>query len=51
MTTFLKLKGGYRSLYVYQKAEVIYDITFYFTQHFLTKGDRTIDQMLQAAGI
>ena len=49
MTTFLKLKGGYRSLYAYQKAEVIYDITFYFTQHFLTKGDRTIDQMLQAA--
>ena len=43
MTTFLKLKGGYRSLYAYQKAEVIYDITFYFTQHFLTKGDRTID--------
>lgn len=49
MTTFLKLKGRYRSLYAYQKAEIIYDITFYFTQHFLTKGDRTIDQMLQAA--
>ena len=30
-------------------AEIIYDITFYFTQHYLQKGDRTIDQMVQAA--
>ncbi len=28
---------------------VIYDITFFFCNHFLKKGDRTIDQMLQAA--
>ena len=28
---------------------MIYDITFYFTQHYLQKGDRTIDQMVQAA--
>jgi four helix bundle suffix protein len=34
---------------VYQVAEIIYDITFYFTQHYLQKGDRTIDQMVQAA--
>ena len=54
MTTFLKLKGGYRSLYAYQKAEVIYDITFYFTQHFLTNCEcsrhaKEGSQMLQAA--
>ena len=28
---------------------MIYDITYYFTQHYLSKGDRTIDQMVQAA--
>ena len=33
----------------YQKAEVVYDLTFRFCQRFLTKGDRTIDQMVQAA--
>ena len=33
----------------YQKAEVVYDITFRFCHKFLAKGDRTIDQMIQAA--
>lgn len=33
----------------YQKAEAIYDITFYFCSNYLRKGDRTIDQMVQAA--
>jgi four helix bundle suffix protein len=28
---------------------MIFDITFYFTQRFLQKGNRTIDQMVQAA--
>lgn len=28
---------------------MLHDITFYFTQHYLKKGDRTIDQMVQAA--
>ncbi|WP_077196479.1 four helix bundle suffix domain-containing protein [Prevotella ihumii] len=49
MAPFLKAKGGYRQLRAYQVAEIIYDITFYFTQHYLEKGDRTIDQMVQAA--
>ena len=49
MTTFLKQKGGYKKLRVYQVSVIIYDITFYFVQHFLKKGDRIIDQMLQAA--
>lgn len=47
--TFLPQHGHYRHLRVYQVTEIIYDITYYFTQHYLTKGDRTIDQMVQAA--
>lgn len=47
--TFLKKKGGYRTLKAYQVAEVIYDLTFYFTERFLSKRDRTVDQMVQAA--
>ena len=47
--TFLPQHGHYRHLRVYQVSEMIYDITFYFTQHYLQKGDRTIDQMVQAA--
>lgn len=46
---FISQKGYYRKLRVYQIAEIIYDITFIFTQRFLSKGDRTIDQMVQAA--
>jgi four helix bundle protein len=41
--------GNYRDLFAYQKAEVIYDITFRFCQRFLSRGNRTIDQMIQAA--
>lgn len=47
--TFLPQHGHYRNLRVYQVAEIIYDITYYFTQHYLVKGDRTMDQMVQAA--
>lgn len=46
---FLPPHGNYRELLSYQKAEVIYDITYRFTRRFLQKGDRTIDQMVQAA--
>lgn len=48
-TTFLPHGGSYKNLIVYQKTECIYDVTFYFAHHFLEKGDRTIDQMIQAA--
>ena len=41
--------GNYRKLYVYQKAEAIYDVTCHFCQIYLRRGDRTIDQMVQAA--
>ena len=47
--TFLPQHGHYRHLRVYQVTEIIYGITYYFTQHYLGKGDRTVDQMVQAA--
>lgn len=40
--TFLQNKGNYRNLIAYQKAECIYDITYYFAHKYLQKGDRTI---------
>ena len=42
-------RGDYQTLLSFQKAEVIYDITFRFAHRFLAKGDRTIDQMIQSA--
>lgn len=47
--SFIPPHGNYRELLSYQKGEVIYDITFRFCHKFLSKGDRTIDQMIQAA--
>ena len=41
--------GNYAELLSYRKAEVVYDLTFRFCERFLKKGDRTIDQMVQAA--
>jgi len=46
---FIPPHGHYRELLSYQKAEVIYDLTFNFCERFLKRGDRTIDQMIQAA--
>jgi len=46
---FLPPRGNYRTLLSYQKAEIVYDITYRFCQRFLKIGDRTIDQMVQAA--
>jgi four helix bundle suffix protein len=46
---FIPAHGGYRKLITYQKAEIIYDGTVYFTKRFFRKYDRTIDQMVQAA--
>lgn len=48
-TAFLPPKGGYQSLKAYQVSELIYDITYYFTNRYLRYSDRTTDQMLQAA--
>src|ERR1041384_5998142 len=46
---FIPPHGHYQELLSYQKAEVVYDITFRFCQRFLSRGDRTVDQMVQAA--
>lgn len=46
---FIPAHGGYKNLITYQKAEIIYDGTIYFTKRFFQKYDRTIDQMVQAA--
>lgn len=48
-TGFIPPHGNYQHLLSYQKAEVIYDLTFRFCQRFLAGGDRTKDQMVQAA--
>ncbi len=47
--TFLPQERTYRTLKCFQKAECIYDITYYFAHQFLERNDRTIDQMVQAA--
>ena len=46
---FIRQDNNYRTLKAFQKAECIYDVTYYFANKFLAKGDRTIDQMVQAA--
>lgn len=46
---FLQQKGGYRKLRVYQIAVVIDDLTYFFAHRYYQPGDRTIDQMVQAA--
>ena len=40
---------GFRNLITYQKAEIIYDATIYFSKRFFNKNYRTVDQMIQAA--
>ena len=42
-------RGDYHTLISYQKSVVIYEITFRFCRRFLARGDRTVDQMVQAA--
>lgn len=46
---FLANKGNYRDLRCFQLAEHLFDITFVFCERFLSPGDRTKDQMIQAA--
>lgn len=40
---------NYTSLLCYQKALVVYDLTYHFCERFLDRRDRTCDQMIQAA--
>lgn len=45
----IKQQGDHRNLISYRKAELIYDITYYFAHAAFERSDRTIDQMVQAA--
>ena len=49
MNIILKNRGNYKELLTFKKATVIFDLTYHFCQKYLTKGDRTVDQMIQAA--
>jgi four helix bundle protein len=42
-------RGDYQTLLSFQKAEIIYDLTFRFAHKHLAKTDRTVDQMIQSA--
>lgn len=46
----LKKQVNWKELWFYQKTEVLYHMTYVFTNRFLPEyGDRTVDQMVQAA--
>ena len=45
----LRKQANWEDLFFYQKSVVLYQMTFVFTKRFLQRGDRTIDQMIQAA--
>ena len=49
MESLIQTVGDYKNLLSYKKADVIYQLTYYFCHKFLKVGDRTIDQMIQAA--
>ena len=42
-------RGDYQTLLSFKKAEVVYDLTFRFAHKYLSRGDRTIDQMILSA--
>ena len=46
---FIPPHGGYQRLLFYQKAEIVFDATVYFCDHFIDRHSRTHDQMIQAA--
>lgn len=46
---FIPPHGGYERLHSFQKAEIVFDATVYFCARFLSRKDRTYDQMVQAA--
>lgn len=49
MSDLIPNRSNYKKLISYQKADVIFQITYYFCEHFIERGDRTKDQMIQAA--
>lgn len=46
---FLPQKGNYRQLRVFRLGNCIFALTYAFAHRYLQVGDRTIDQMIQAA--
>lgn len=46
---FLPQRGNYENLAVYKLATCIYAVTYHFANTYYSRGDRTIDQMVQAA--
>jgi four helix bundle suffix protein len=46
---FVQGVPNYKDLLFFRKSVALYDVTFVFCERFLAKGDRTIDQMVQAA--
>ena len=42
-------RGKYKKLLLYQNTDVIFQLTYYFCHTYLQRGDRTVDQMIQAA--
>lgn len=49
MSDIIQTHGNYQELESYQNSVVIFDATNDFCTWYLQKGDRTIDQMIQAA--
>ena len=46
---FIPAHGGYQDLLSFQRSRIVYDATVWFCRRYLQRGDRTIDQMIQAA--
>ena len=46
---FIPKHGGYQNLLIYQKAYIILLGTMFFCEKYISKFDRTYDQMVQAA--
>lgn len=48
---FIPAHGGFRNLISYQKAEIIYDGTVYFCNHFLTSMIVLLDRWCRQRGL
>ena len=46
---FLEVGGDYRDLIFYKKTKILFDMTYWYKDRYLLRGDRTQDQMQQAA--
>ncbi len=49
MGKLIPLHGGYRKLKSFQVAQLVYDVTVRFCDHYIGRCSRTHDQMVQAA--